>query len=70
METNKIGSRKFIVWLTASAFFAGAIAYGFITKDDKMALDLIPWWGGISVAYIGGNVAQKFVPTTDEKEEE
>lgn len=67
--SDKLGSRKFIVWIVATVFELGAIAYAFIAKDSAFAMQVVPWWGGISVAYIGGNVAQKFSPGAIQEEE-
>ncbi len=69
-EKSKFGSRKFIVWAAATVFELGAIILAFIIKDETLAQAFTPWWGAISTAYIGGNVAQKFVTakTTSENE--
>lgn len=70
-DKKKLSSRKFIVWLTATVFELIALVAGFFTKDFTLAQEFIPWWGGISMLYIGGNVAQKFVkPETEIKGEE
>lgn len=63
---KKYNSRKFIVWLAATIFEGAALAWAFITKDAKLAQEFTPWWGGISMLYIGGNVAQKFAPEAKE----
>lgn len=63
-KSNKFGSRKFIVWTAATVFELGAIVLAFIIKDETLAQAFTPWWGAISTAYIGGNVAQKFVTKT------
>lgn len=60
-------SRKFIVWISATVFEVGFLILGFITNSTDLALQFIPWWGGISMIYIGGNVAQKFVPKDAEE---
>lgn len=69
-EKSKFGSRKFIVWTAATVFELGAIILAFIIKDETLAQAFTPWWGAISTAYIGGNVAQKFLTpkTTSETE--
>lgn len=69
-KSNKFNSRKFIVWSAATVFELGAIILAFIIKDGTVAQTFTPWWGAISTAYIGGNVAQKFVTakTTTETE--
>lgn len=63
---QKLRSRKFAVWVTATVFEAAALAAGFVIKDFTLAQDFTPWWGGISMLYIGGNVAQKFAAKTEE----
>ena len=55
-KTNKFLSRKFLVWLTATAF----VVLAFIFKQADVVNNLIPWWGGISLVFIGANVAQDF----------
>lgn len=53
-------SRKFIVWIVTSLFVLMAFILSFITKSEGTVLEkLIPWWGSVSLVYIGGNVAQK-----------
>lgn len=58
---KKMKSRKFIVWLMATIFQAVSFVLIFTNKDTTLAVQFMPWWGGISMIYIGGNVAQKFV---------
>ena len=67
-ETNKYISRKFIVWLIATLFEVSAIVLAFITKDFTLATQFTNYWGGISLAYIGGNVLQDFAFKPKEKE--
>lgn len=55
-KTNKFLSRKFIVWLAATSF----IILSFIFKETEVLNNLIPWWGSISLVFIGANVAQDF----------
>lgn len=64
---SKIRSRKFIVWIAATFFEAASLVLCFVTKDTTLAQQFTPWWGGISMAYIGGNVAQKFVKQEEKK---
>lgn len=66
-KKKKLESRKFIVWVTATVFMAGALSFSFVAKNSELALAALPWWGGISMIYIGANAAQKFVPTTPEE---
>jgi hypothetical protein len=58
---NKLKSRKFIVWVVATIFYAIILALGFIVKDSKLALEFTSYWGFISMLYLGGNVTQKFL---------
>lgn len=55
-KPNKFLSRKFIVWLTATIF----VILAFIFKQAEVVNNLIPWWGSISLVFIGANVAQDF----------
>ena len=68
--TKKMHSRKFMVWITATVFELGALAYAFISQDATMALQVVPWWGGISMVYIGANAAQKFAQKPEEPGQE
>ena len=61
MAENKMKSRKFIVWLTATAFLILSFVVFFLTKETKLTETFAESWGWISAIYIGGNVAQKFV---------
>lgn len=67
--TDKLSSRKFIVWITATIIEIGALVYAFITHDSLLVQQFTPWWGGISSLYIGANVVQKFVPATPTTED-
>lgn len=58
--TSKMHSRKFLVWIVASVLQVASTAYAFITEDSTLAVQMLPWWGGISMIYIGANAAQKF----------
>ena len=53
---EKFLSRKFIVWLAATIF----IVLSFVFKETEVLNNLIPWWGSISLVFIGANVAQDF----------
>lgn len=63
-KPNKFLSRKFIVWFTATAF----VILAFILKQAEVANTLIPWWGAISLVFIGANVAQDFAEPKKEFE--
>ena len=67
---EKLKSRKFQAWLVASVFEAAAIAFSLITKDPKMTELLTPWWGGITMVYIGGNAWQHVKASQATGEEE
>ena len=58
---KKIFSRKFIVWIVATVFQLGAFIVSVINGNADIATEFFLWWGSISVCYIGGNVAQKYV---------
>ena len=60
-QNRKYASRKFIVWAVATLFEVAAIAYTFVSKDAELAQNFTTYWGWISLAYIGGNVAQDFI---------
>lgn len=60
-QKKKLQSRKFIVWIVASAYEAACLVYAFIAHDAVLAQQFTPYWGGISMLYIGGNVAQKYI---------
>lgn len=59
-KSKKFASRKFIVWIVATVLELAFCAVAFVTSDISLAQEFIPWWGSISLVYIGGNVAQKF----------
>lgn len=62
----KFYSRKFLVWFVASVFVV--IAYKF--KDPSVINTAYTWWGTISLAYIGGNVAKTFIHNKRESNEQ
>lgn len=68
-KKKKLESRKFIVWVTATVFMAGALGFSYVAKSAELAMAALPWWGGISMVYIGANAAQKFATTTPEATE-
>ena len=65
---KKIFSRKFIVWIVATIFQLGAFIVSVINGNADIATDFFLWWGSISVCYIGGNVAQKYVYSKEHNE--
>lgn len=61
---EKLKSRKFVVWITATIFLVLCFVAYVIVKDSTMAEVIKIFaesWGWVSALYIGGNVAQKFV---------
>lgn len=58
---KKFVSRKFIVWVTATAFLAVTVYMNKIDPSNRLAEVFISYWGWISLAYIGGNVAKEYV---------
>lgn len=59
---DKLKSRKFIVWITATVLLVLSFVAYVIVKDSTMAevsKSLAESWGWVSAFYIGGNVAQK-----------
>lgn len=65
---KKIFSRKFIVWIVATVFQLGAFIVSVINGNADIATEFFLWWGSISVCYIGGNVAQKYVYSKEHNE--
>ena len=65
---KKIFSRKFIVWMVATVFQLGAFIVSVINGNADIATEFFLWWGSISVCYIGGNVAQKYVYSKEHNE--
>ena len=63
--TDKLKSRKFVVWLVATIFVVLSFVAYIIVKDVEV-MDVTKifadGWIWISVFYIGGNTAQKFAP--------
>lgn len=57
---KKYLSRKFVVWLMATAVMIFTLIIAFKNSDTSLPIAFMPWWGSISVVYIGGNVAQDF----------
>lgn len=66
-EEKKYTSRKFIVWIVATIIFIGIIILSFFTKNETIADQFVHYWGSISLAYIGGNVAQDFIFNKEKK---
>lgn len=68
-NNKKYVSRKFIVWIVATAFEMASLVFAFITSDYTLATQFTNFWGGISLAYIGGNVVQDFAKPKQEPTE-
>ena len=65
MKTNttphysKLNSRKFIVFLICAVIF---VVLSFCFKNSpEVITTYIPWFGLITISYIGGNVANKVI---------
>jgi hypothetical protein len=69
-KTSKLQSRKFIVWLTWLIISLGVIALSFIrtTSSDDLILEVLKYFFGVSMLYLGVNVAQKYIPAINNKE--
>ena len=65
---KKIFQLKFIVWIVATVFQLGAFIVSVINGNADIATEFFLWWGSISVCYIGGNVAQKYVYSKEHNE--
>lgn len=65
---KKIFSRKFFVWIVATVFQIGAFIVSVVNGNADIATEFFLWWGSISVCYIGGNVAQKYVYSKEHNE--
>lgn len=64
-ETNKLNSRKFIVFIILTIFCAAAVVFGGIVKDTSLitkALDTMLLNAGF---YVGGNCFSKWVNTKE-----
>ena len=57
----KFSSRKFLVWMVSTGMMLSFIVLNFRDPESGLASSFMGWWGGISLAYIGGNVAQDFI---------
>lgn len=59
--TKKLNSRKFIVWLVWLLITGGVMVITAIKSNisDNLILEVLKYFFGISMMYIGGNVAQK-----------
>lgn len=58
--TRKIQSRKFLVWLVWLAFAVLTTKYTELPKEQ-----IFQFFGYVSLIYIGGNVAQKWLDRKD-----
>lgn len=59
--SKKINSRKFIVWLVWLLITGGVMIITAIKSNisDSLILEVLKYFFGISMMYIGGNVVQK-----------
>lgn len=69
-KTNKLQSRKFVVWLTWLVITIGVIILSFVKSDstDSLILEVLKYFFGVSMLYLGVNVAQKYIPVKKEGE--
>lgn len=69
-KTNKLQSRKFVVWLTWLVITIGVIILSFVKSDstDNLILEVLKYFFGVSMLYLGVNVAQKYIPAKKEGE--
>lgn len=67
-QNKKFLSRKFLVWIVATVFETAAWVFAFVTQDFTPAQQFTNYWGGISLAYIGCNVAQDFAKKKESEE--
>lgn len=58
---NKFTSRKFIVWIVSTVFMIGCFVVSILNHDNEVLNSFTSVWGGVSMLYIGGNVAQDFI---------
>ena len=56
------------MWIVATVFQLGAFIVSVINGNADIATEFFLWWGSISVCYIGGNVAQKYVYSKEHNE--
>lgn len=70
-KTSKIQSRKFIVWLTWLIITLGVIVLSFIraNSSDDLILEVLKYFFGVSMLYLGVNVAQKYIPAINKDKE-
>lgn len=67
--SDKLKSRKFLVWITTTILFLISMIVIFITKTDALNVvseNLSEGYIWVSVFYIGGNTAQKFLYKKEE----
>lgn len=70
VETNKLTSRKFIVWLVWSVIALAVVVMGFIKDSDNLIIKALEYYFFISSLYIGGNVATKAIKEKAAAQEE
>lgn len=70
-KTNKLQSRKFVVWLTWLVITIGVIILSFVKSDstDSLILEVLKYFFGVSMLYLGVNVAQKYIPAAKKEGE-
>lgn len=60
-EKKKINSRKFIVWLVWLLITGGVMIISAVKSNfgENLISEVLRYFSGISMMYIGGNVVQK-----------
>lgn len=57
--TNKLSSRKFQVWLVWTILTV--LALFVIDMEVEVKSQIVQFYGWVSLIYVGGNVAQKYI---------
>lgn len=58
-STNKLSSRKFIVWIVWLVLCLGVGVYTFIIRDSSLLEKCLEYFFAVSMLYLGVNVGQK-----------
>lgn len=67
-KSSKLQSRKFIIWLTWLIITLGIIVLSYIRGgSDELILKVLEYFFGVSMLYLGVNVAQKYIPNLTQK---
>ena len=60
-HSNKLFSRKFQVWLVWTILTI--VSLFLIVMETEVKTQIIQFYGWVSLIYVGGNVAQKYIDT-------